>query len=809
MLQKTLVIKNKFKNEVYEVNACTVPAIKRDGTSVRTKTPAYDMPYVPSMKSLPCTSFSEETLQTNIENKTLCSSNHKNSKKSLKLIQNAPDIMKNISTQDKLFENLNINENEIKIATNRENYNSFYDNTEIISEDQIVSIEHSYCKTMIDSVNSPQSFLGSKLSKSTTFASQQSNSSNESGKKSSKSKLKIHKQDTFDGSSNNNQNAIRNQHTDNIKIKYGRREINEEHKRISNEHHKNHEKISQIPVFFDCNKYPLTNSQGKALKTASGKNLVKYKNGKPYDCFGRAVFDSNGNPSSSKKFKPFLKVIKNKKIISTIPLFDFRGYCLIDFDGSSLTNADGKNLIQVNNDGKIIYDINKHPIFDKNGIPITKQNGFWLSPKGAPMRLFHKTKHPLTNKHGEPYRDVKFQELLKCDQHGRPLLDFNNEPIFDATGTSATEQKFNPTREPLKEDIILTVELENKPARLFNRKGWPLTEKNGEVLYDSNGHCLLMLKKVHPNEITDYDQLLFRLNDPVPLTEICLYLPETNLTHENKIRTKNQDMRKKKIILDFVGHPLSDRFKGNVLDKNGRKVFLNIKPYFMDKSTNTILGPSSTNIYISDEADTIRTLNSSKAKMSQLKLDSVSLSADVISFQAETDLFGRPLYDSINRPLFDKYGRPMYDLFGRSIYDSRGQPIATAQAIRLDNGLDESPGMKIGFDTSSLVPQDPNNIPKITDLNGGPVFDSLGFPLYNKKGKPLIDAYGRPLYDENGLPQCDKEGRPMSKLVKQRKTSILSVEDQIETLQLSPLTTPTKKSSNRDRATAQYKTILG
>ncbi|XP_014290110.1 uncharacterized protein [Halyomorpha halys] len=786
---------------MHGANACTVPTTKKDGTSVRTKTPAYDIPYIPSMKSLPCTSFSEETLQMNLKNKLFCNSNQK---RTLKLIQNEAENSKQISTEDKLLKILNHCKNIKKIAPDIENNNSLrdYDNVDIITGDQFQSetviTEHTYNKNIIDSVESTQSFVDSKPTNSLILASQQSYLSNESGENVTKTNFVIHEQDTFDGSSNNNQNSILNLFADNKK-KFGKHELNGADKNTSTENQQNHEKKEQTFVLFDCNKYPLTDSQGKTLKTASGKNLVKFKNGKPYDCFGRAVFDPSGNPSSSKKFKPFLKVTKKKKMISTIPLFDFRGFCLIDFDGSSLTNADGYNLIQVDNKGKILYDINKHPIFDKNGIPITKQNGLWLSPKGNPMRVFDKTKHPLTNKHGEPLRDKKLQELLKCDQHGRPLFDCNNEPIFDATGTSATESKFNPTREPLKSDIILTVMLENKPAQLFNRKGWPLTEKNGEVMHDSNGHCLLMLKKVNPNEITDYDQLLFRLNDPVPLTEISLYLPETKLTREDEIKSNNKNLKKKKIVLDLVGHPLSDRFKGNVLDKNGRKIFLNIKTYFMDISN----GPSSTNVYISEET---QTLDSSKAKKSQLKLDSISFSADVISFQTETDLFGRPLHDSFNHPLFDKYGRPMYDLFGRSIYNSKGQPVATADAIRLDNGLDEAPGIKIGFNTSLLIPQDPNNLPKLTDLNGGPLFDSLGFPLYNKKGKPLIDAYGRPLYDENGLPQCDQEGRPMSKLVKQRNVCILSVEDKIETLQSSPLRTSVKKASTRDRVLTHNKT---
>ncbi|XP_073979252.1 uncharacterized protein isoform X2 [Rhodnius prolixus] len=566
-------------------------------------------------------------------------------------------------------------------------------------------------------------------------------------------------------------------------------------------------------TLYDCNKYPLTTSNGNILFNVEGKEMVIFDNrGKPVkDYLNRLIYDAAGHPSNSDEFNPYFEATKKHKSESLKikeQVYDFRGYPLLDFDFSPLTTADGKELVVCNNKGELVHDANGNPIFDSAGIPMSKLNGRWTTPQAEPFRVFDSTGFPLTSEIGEDLYDINSTALLKTDHLGRPILSLTEAVVFDVHGVPSTHVKFNPSQSPLNTGVTRKVYMYNKPMKIYNKYGMPLTDAVGTAMTDANGKDLIEFDK-HGIPIKDYkgDKLFDEFKIPLncqknqPILSmygkpIRLYDQKRRpLTDINGIPL-NLANGSCMIKFDNAGRPVSDFRNSELFDFNGRNLHdHNVNPelftemehiQLLKKDGQPVLVynregmplTDSSGIILMNSDGTHMFLNSEKVPVSDYNGDPVydetgqpwiktmllNESEEIIE---EKDPFGRPLRDRFGEAQFDNYGRPLYDLYRRRLYDEEGQPVANAYGRFLVNNLPESKDVDLGFDLAILNGSIVSGNELITDLIGGPIFDHVGMPLYNQHGKPLIDRYGRPLYDENGLPLCDQFGKPVSLLVRQ------------------------------------------
>lgn len=529
-----------------------------------------------------------------------------------------------------------------------------------------------------------------------------------------------------------------------------------------NEHIQNNKgnfgnKILKLSLcLFDCNKYPLTNGEGNILENANGQSLVLLKDGQPYwDYLKRLVFDKNCEPSNSPNFQPLNIPYKSNFRFTKIPIYDFRGYPLVDSDGTVLLNADGRSLIQADSNGDVLFDINENPVFDQNGIPLSMKDNCWLNPKGTPYRVFDKLGYPLTNKQGMAMTRRDTTELLRCDDYGRPIFDYNGDLVCDASGYTPTHPRFNPEISDDHENDNITVVLDNVPVKIYDRQDFPLTDIDGCVLKDALGKHLLNIDYSDEKKHRHYNYEYYKKNqvkdDSSCTTDSSKIITVKHVRNEAYKRIFNKDTQK----------PMKDNNGEFVYDLERRQLYFDMDThYYTDISRAKAK---------SDNFPTFSTI-SENSRVGE-EYGSSSADEDInCNYGNEKDIFGRPLRDKYGTPLFDKYGRPIYDLYGMPLYDSKGLPIIAART---------------DYSIKDTTEQHFNIKRRHADIFRGPLCDSKGEPLYNKYGKPLKDAFGRPLYDEEGLALCNEKGLPSSEAVKKRSLKIVDVEDNFQRLAVS------------------------
>lgn len=264
--------------------------------------------------------------------------------------------------------------------------------------------------------------------------------------------------------------------------------------------------INKIAVY-DSYDRPLIGPSGFILKLRSGRELLKFdKAGFPVCTFdGKTIFDCKGHPvftpSSDISVVPdFAKLLV---FGGKIQIFGCDECPLLDITGELLYTSRGIPLIQFDKDHRPRADCIGRPLYDEKGIPIANPGNVWKSQRGVPYRLFDKDGLPLTDPRGKELLDINGIPLIKRGEFGHPKYDKYGNLVCDLNGNYITDSNFVGTTAPPEYKSNTLLESLNKPLRLYDLDGRPLTDECGKSLVSKSGRCLLDLKQ-GLNKILDF-----------------------------------------------------------------------------------------------------------------------------------------------------------------------------------------------------------------------------------------------------------------------------------------------------------------
>lgn len=213
---------------------------------------------------------------------------------------------------------------------------------------------------------------------------------------------------------------------------------------------------------------------------------------------------SNQNEKGKRKLKDTVRQNKNSKHILTRQFKDNKHLVENKYFSGEHLDFSKLNEYDVNGNWNSYISIftskvgpssrvNHHQVIQKiinkfGGEPL-KENVHTLTSNRGPFRLFDLNGYPLTDCAGNVLKDPYGKVVVDLDSTGLPKDDTR---VFDAEGYSPKDFKFDPTKKPKTNSVVIKLtDNFKRPLHLFDKYGRPLTDSNGKLLVNIHGRPLL------------------------------------------------------------------------------------------------------------------------------------------------------------------------------------------------------------------------------------------------------------------------------------------------------------------------------
>ncbi|KAL1132726.1 hypothetical protein AAG570_010678 [Ranatra chinensis] len=529
---------------------------------------------------------------------------------------------------------------------------------------------------------------------------------------------------------------------------------------------------------------PLRNIRGEMLFTfiSESNRWVDPIGNLLRDAYGNKPGEFNFDPERVPKKEILMEPISDDSGKPML-IYDMKGNPLTNICGQPLADSQGNCLLLFDSRGDPISDVVGRTIMNERGEILTDpRKQAILTPRGEPAYLFDIWGKPLTDQNGYPLQDLRGEPIVMKDRLNSPWMTNYGSDLYDADGTRRSDARFDMSKKPRTKTDSALNKVENgsdKSIFIFDKFGRPLTDWNANPLINRSGKSVLSeeLEKMNevykiPKEIYQASKFcVLRNNDGLGAR---LYnaegRPLTNHLGEVLTNARGSLLLK----FDSEGYPIGDMNGEKCFDDLGNAIgsrrfypfgpngHYNLKTLNLKGKDLGVLFDA-TGLPVTDAHG--NPLFNSKGK-SMVKFSENNIPINGIDGGILFEISGLPLPQSLDKPLycprgcpvrlFDSDGHPLTDKFGYILKCVKGEYLLKVDQInRIVSDRKNGPVfdakrvpkyLHLEFDCRR-VPENETESQRKRCRSPKVLYNFKGFPLTDSSGKLLVDVTGKPLIE--------------------------------------------------------------